>query len=228
MPPTSFTLSSEPTTTGTPLIPASQPSSSPTSKNYFCYDNWQDLAYKIERSYGNETFVVCPGATFRPSLEETIKAYAPNISLMCGYDGAISNNCAFDGGKTHLSIPGGKKVTHLFVSGFVFRNASKTSIVAFGGEKAIAIFHDCFWEVSHYIILCLHWKCVCYCLYLDHLFAHHVYFCVLSKLGCYLRIMLVNMVGLLMYTIIRVRVSQCLYFSRTAFSPAMRQFTVQL
>lgn len=146
MPPTSFTLSSEPTTTGTPLIPASQPSSSPTSKNYFCYDNWQDLAYKIERSYGNETFVVCPGATFRPSLEETIKAYAPNISLMCGYDGAISNNCAFDGGKTHLSIPGGKKVTHLFVSGFVFRNASKTSIVAFGGEKAIAIFHDCFWE----------------------------------------------------------------------------------
>jgi len=111
----------------------------------------------VEGSDGNEEFVVCPRTTLYPEYLEypdgnggtevltDIWVSESNISILCGWDGALQNNCAFVGGKSHIYLTQ-TNMTDFFMSGFTFTGASETSISAWASPLSNAHFTDCVWK----------------------------------------------------------------------------------
>ena len=119
-----------------------------------CYDDWKTLLDDIEASDGGESFVVCVGTTLKPYGIESggeiftdIWIYESDIQILCGDNGASTNMCTFEGGRSHLYVPD-DDITGVYVSGFTFKDANETSIMTYGTSASSATFKDCHWTVS--------------------------------------------------------------------------------
>ena len=77
-----------------------------------CYSDWNELVNDVEASEANGSFVVCPGTVLKPEgiasggeIFTDIWFYESGIQLLCGEDGKSTNNCVFEGGRSHLYVP---------------------------------------------------------------------------------------------------------------------------
>jgi len=97
------------------------------------------------------TFTVCPNTIYNITTELEIDNedyHLPivvpfdDITINCGVDGNVNNECIFTGGYAH-AILGGKNST---LNGFTFKDSIGVSVVTAGPTDFSAQFNNCIWE----------------------------------------------------------------------------------
>merc|ERR1711933_516079 len=116
------------------------PISCPSDPSVSGYDNITQflvdlvLSNLVEPKPG--TYTICPNTnyTFREELslygEDNLPIVIPfdNITINCGVNGAIENNCIFQGGFVHVVLASANSV----MNGFTFTGSKGLSVVAVG------------------------------------------------------------------------------------------------
>jgi len=97
------------------------------------------------------TFTVCPNTIYNitteldlanPTYHLPIIVPFDDITVNCGVDGDISNNCIFSGGFVHAVLGGSKTI----INGFRFEDGEGVSVVSAGPSPFTAQFNNCIWK----------------------------------------------------------------------------------
>lgn len=126
----------------------------PSDPNVTGYDNITQflvdlvLTNLVEPMPG--TYTICPHTnyTFREELslygEDNLPVLIPfdNITINCGENGALENNCIFMDGYVHVILAS----TNSEMNGFTFMGSKGLSVVAVGPATNQATFNNCVWK----------------------------------------------------------------------------------
>ena len=117
-----------------------------------CYNKWNKFRDDVSDSKGYAEFIICPGTTFKPGTYTQgggtftdLEINGPNISILCGEDGAYDNKCTITGGLSHMSI-GDDAGANILISGIKFEKTTDTAINAFGPVTSHMKIRDCVFE----------------------------------------------------------------------------------
>jgi len=98
-----------------------------------------------------ETFTVCPNTVYNITTEleiDNVDYHLPivvpfdDITINCGVDGNVNNECIFTGGYVHALLAGKNSV----VNGFTFKESVGVSVVTAGPSTFTAQFNNCIFE----------------------------------------------------------------------------------
>jgi len=97
------------------------------------------------------TFTVCPNTIYNitteldianPTYHLPILVPFDDITINCGVDGDISNNCILAGGFVHMVLGGSDTI----INGFRFEEGDGVSVVSAGPSPFTAQFNNCVWK----------------------------------------------------------------------------------
>lgn len=96
-----------------------------------------------------ETYTICPNAVYNMTEELSLNAgHLPlvvpfdDITINCGVDGSVENNCVLNGGYVHAVLGGANTV----LNGFTFQNSMGVSVVAAGPSPNTATLNNCIFK----------------------------------------------------------------------------------
>ena len=98
------------------------------------------------------TYKLCPGRRYNiGTISSTgyvmppLQIFHPNIHIICGDDGKLSNDCVLEGGQYHIFIYNvGENLTNIRFSGLTFENAKDYNVYAAGqSDDDGIVFHNC-------------------------------------------------------------------------------------
>eukprot|EP00547_Thalassionema_nitzschioides_P010527 CAMPEP_0194227298 /NCGR_PEP_ID=MMETSP0156-20130528/42784_1 /TAXON_ID=33649 /ORGANISM="Thalassionema nitzschioides, Strain L26-B" /LENGTH=2185 /DNA_ID=CAMNT_0038959777 /DNA_START=132 /DNA_END=6689 /DNA_ORIENTATION=+ len=107
-----------------------------------CFDDWEQLTRRMDKSVGGESFVLCPGSSLLLGNDGSpLRISESDIVVSCGSDGTLENQCLIIGGELQVLIDGAASGVRF--EGVTFSSSKKVSIAAFGGSEASATFDGC-------------------------------------------------------------------------------------
>jgi len=136
------------------------PSPCPSDTSIIGYSNWYALEHDVQAGDGvDQTLIVCPGSFFDLN-DETVDGWdlstwiaingdSSPVTIQCGLDGAMENDCVIWGGLHHFALY--EKASGVVFKGLTFQRAAQTSIISnckcetWGCSDIDATFVDCLW-----------------------------------------------------------------------------------
>lgn len=145
--------------TPAPTIPSAIVSPVPTLPNFACSSTWAELSSAVAGAAQGikNVFRVCPETVLDVGSSGPIEISSGEISIECGANGDLGDNCTISGGEIQFRLTGNPAPTFV---GIQMVESVGVSVLATASSSTRATFEQCQWRVR---LLCDREPCSCVC-----------------------------------------------------------------